>query len=53
MQVFGNGELIYLKDENEYTRQTMRAYSMFVTLNEQRKPVIDAIRERESVYGNE
>jgi predicted nucleotidyltransferase len=53
MQIFEHGTPIYIGDENEFIRQKMRAYSMFVTLNEQRAPIIDAIKERGSVFGNE
>lgn len=53
MQVFEQGVPIYIQDENEYTRQKMRAYSMYATLNEQRAPIIEAIKERGSVFGDE
>ena len=53
MQIFEQGIPIYIKDENEYTRQKMRAYSMYATLSEQRAPIIEAIRERGSVFGDE
>lgn len=53
MQIFEQGKPIYIHDENEFTRQKMRAYSMYATLSEQRAAVIDAIKERGSVFGNE
>jgi len=53
MQIFEQGIPIYIQDENEYTRQKMRAYSMYATLNEQRAPIIEAIKERGSVFGDE
>lgn len=53
MQIFEKGSPIYIHDENEFTRQKMRAYSMYATLSEQRAAIIDAIKERESVFGNE
>ncbi len=53
MQIFSKGIPIYIKDENEYTRQKMRAYSMYATLSEQRAPIIEAIKERGSVFGDE
>ena len=34
MQVFEHGIPIDMADENEFIRQRMRAYSMYVTLNE-------------------
>lgn len=53
MQIFEQGIPIYVDDENEYVRQKMRAYSMYATLCEQRAPVINAIKERGSVFGDE
>ncbi|PAQ14093.1 nucleotidyltransferase [Bacillaceae bacterium SAOS 7] len=53
MQIFEQGKPIYIQDENEFTRQKMRAYSMYATLSEQRAPIIEAIKERGSVFGNE
>jgi len=53
MQIFEQGIPIYIQEENELTRQKMRAYSMYATLSEQRAPIIDAIKERGSVFGDE
>ena len=53
MQIFQQGIPIYILDENEFTRQKMRAYSMYATLSEQRAPIIVAIKARESVFGDE
>lgn len=53
MQIFEQGIPIYIHDENEYTRQKMRAYSMYATLSEQRAQIIEAIKERGSVFGDE
>lgn len=53
MQIFEQGIPIYIKDENELMRQKMRAYSMYAVLNEQRASVIEAIKERGSVFGDE
>ena len=53
MQIFEQGIPIYIHDENEFTRQKMRAYSMYATLSEQRAPIIEAIKERGSVFGDE
>ena len=41
------------EDENEFIRQRMRAYSMYATLNEQRAGIINDIKERGSVFGDE
>lgn len=53
IQIFSQGIPIYIQDENEFTRQKMRAYSMYATLNEQRAGVIESIKERGSVFGDE
>ncbi|SIR37796.1 type VII toxin-antitoxin system MntA family adenylyltransferase antitoxin [Domibacillus enclensis] len=53
MQIFSQGEPIYVKNQEVWTQQKMRAYSMYATLNEQRKPVLDAIKKRGSVFGHE
>ncbi|MCM3128626.1 nucleotidyltransferase domain-containing protein [Paenibacillus provencensis] len=53
MQIFEQGTPIYIHNDNEFTRQKMRAYSMYATLSEQRAGIIDAIKERGSVFGNE
>lgn len=53
MQIFQQGIPIYILDENEFTRQKMRAYSMYATLSEQRAPIIEAIKARGSVFGDE
>ena len=53
MQIFSEGVPIYMQDENEFVRQKMRAYSMYATLSEQRAGIIEAIKKRGSVLGNE
>ena len=53
MQIFAQGIPIYIGNENEYTRQKMRAYSMYATFCEQRAPIIEAIKEGGSVFGHE
>lgn len=53
MQIFSEGVPIYISDENEFIRQKMRAYSMYATLSEQRAVIIEAIKERGSVFGDE
>ena len=53
MQIFEQGVPLLIQDENEFTRQKMRAYSMYATLQEQRAPILNAIKERGSVFGNE
>lgn len=53
MQIFAHGIPIYIQDENEFIRQRMRAYSMYATLNEQRARIINDIKKRGSVFGDE
>jgi len=53
MQIFAQGLPIYIKNENEFIRQKMRAYSMYATLSEQRAPIIEGVIERGSVFGHE
>ena len=53
MRFFSQGIPIYIQDENEFTRQKMRAYSMYAILSEQRALIIEAIKERGSVFGDE
>ncbi|MCM3639454.1 nucleotidyltransferase domain-containing protein [Sporosarcina luteola] len=53
MQIFAQGIPIYIQDENEFIRQRMRAFSMYATLNEQRAVIINDIKERGSVFGDE
>lgn len=53
MQIFEQGIPIYIQDENEFLRQKIRAYSMYAKLSEQRAPVIEAIKKRGSVFGDE
>lgn len=53
MQIFTQGVPIDIKNDNEFTRQKMRAFSMYATLNEQRAPILKAIKERGSVFSNE
>lgn len=53
MQIFAHGIPIYIEDENEFIRQRMRAFSMYTTLNEQRAVILNDIKERGSVFGDE
>jgi len=53
MQIFAHGIPIYIEDENEFIRQRMRAFSMYATLNEQRAVIINDIKARGSVFGDE
>ena len=53
MQIFEQAIPIYILDRNEFIRQKIRAYSMYATLSEQRAPIIEAIKKRGSVFGDE
>lgn len=53
LQIFEQGIPLFIQDEAEFTRQKMRAYSMYATLSEQRAEIIEAIQKRGSVFGNE
>lgn len=53
IQIFSEGIPIYIGDENTFIAQRMRAYSMYVTLNEQRAPVMEAIKESGRVFDHE
>lgn len=53
MQIFSEGIPIFIQNQSEYTRQKMRAYSMYATLSEQRAEIIEGIKERGSVFGDE
>ena len=53
VQIFAHGIPLYIRDENEYLRQRMRAFSMYADFNERLAPVMEAIKSRGSVYGDE
>lgn len=53
MRIFSQGTPLFIQNENEYIRQKMRAYSLYATLSEQRAVVIEGIKKRGSVFGDE
>jgi uncharacterized protein len=53
MQIFESGVPLYICDKDEYTRQKIKAYRMYAELNEQRSVVIEGIKNRGSVFGDE
>jgi Predicted nucleotidyltransferases len=53
MQIFAYGIPLHVRDENEFAGQRMRAYSMYAAFNEQRAPILEAIKERGSVLEHE
>lgn len=52
-QIFSEGVPIYIGNENTLISQRMRILSMYVTLNEQRAPIIEAIKESGRVLDHE
>lgn len=50
-QIYSTGELLYCTDENLFIKERIKAYSMYVTLNEQRAVILEGIKERGSIYG--
>src|SRR5699024_275749 len=44
MQISSQGVPLLIENKNEYIHQRMLAYSMYVTLNEQRAPIIKEIK---------
>ena len=53
MQIFSTGKLISCRDENEFLKQRMRAFSMYIDLNQQRADILQSIQKRESVFCDE
>jgi predicted nucleotidyltransferase len=53
MQIFAHGVPLHIRDEDEFIRQKIKAYRMYADLNEQRAPVLKAIKERGNVFGDE
>jgi predicted nucleotidyltransferase len=53
MQIFTTGKLLECKNENEFVKQRMKAFSMYAGLNQQRAEVLQSIQDRGSVFGNE
>ena len=52
-QIFSKGEVVHMKDRNVFIRERMKALSMYATLNEQRRTVLQAIEERGTIYGSQ
>lgn len=50
-QIVGNGKVIYCSDEKERMFFEMRAFKEYVIFNDERKCIIEKIKERGSVYG--
>ncbi|WP_096198883.1 type VII toxin-antitoxin system MntA family adenylyltransferase antitoxin [Bacillus sp. FJAT-45350] len=50
IQVVANGKLLYCTNEQKKDEFEMLVYKMYAKLNEERKPVLDAIRESGRIY---
>ncbi|OGX79078.1 MULTISPECIES: nucleotidyltransferase domain-containing protein [Exiguobacterium] len=50
MQIFSEGVPLSIQDQNEFTRQQMKAFRMYAELNEQRDIVLKEIKARGSVF---
>lgn len=51
VQILHKGKVIYCSDDQRRMDFAMKAYKMYVKLNEERQIVIDEIRKRGSIYG--
>lgn len=49
-QIVGNGEVIYNRDENLLADFIIRSFKEYALLNEERKEIIDCVRERGKIY---
>nr|WP_204464421.1 nucleotidyltransferase domain-containing protein [Shouchella xiaoxiensis] len=49
-QIYGTGILLHAQNKAFYQQQRMTALSMYARLNEERKPVLDKIKESGSIY---
>lgn len=50
MQIFTEGQVIDCQNQNELTRQQIRAYSMYAAFAEERAPIVQAIKDQGSVF---
>lgn len=50
MQIFIEGQVIDCQNQNELTRQQIRAYSMYAAFAEERAPIVQAIKDKGSVF---
>ncbi|WJY26824.1 type VII toxin-antitoxin system MntA family adenylyltransferase antitoxin [Sporosarcina trichiuri] len=50
-QIFSTGIKISCRDTDEFIKQRVLAYKMYAVLNEQRAGILEAIKQRGSVYG--
>lgn len=50
VQILGNGKIIYSKDDIKTKTFHMEAYREYCMLNEDRKEILDKVRERGAIY---
>ncbi|MGB3588897.1 MAG: nucleotidyltransferase domain-containing protein, partial [Tunicatimonas sp.] len=50
-QVVSTGERIYCRDENELAWWELKVYQLYLTLNDDRKPILEEIKRTGTIYG--
>ena len=50
-QVVSTGERIYTQDENKMAWWELQAYQLYLTLNDDRRPILDEIQKTGTIYG--
>jgi len=51
MQIIHHGKILYCSDEKKRIEFEMKVYKMYARLNEERKVILDRIKESGEVYG--
>ncbi|WP_235715706.1 type VII toxin-antitoxin system MntA family adenylyltransferase antitoxin [Alkalihalobacillus hemicellulosilyticus] len=51
VEIIQSGKIIYCSDDTKRMWYEMRALKMYAKLNEERKPVLDTINEKGTIYG--
>nr|WKN34085.1 nucleotidyltransferase domain-containing protein [Tunicatimonas sp. TK19036] len=50
-QVVSTSERIYTQDENKMAWWELQVYQLYLTLNDDRKPILDEIKKTGTIYG--
>ncbi|WKN40634.1 type VII toxin-antitoxin system MntA family adenylyltransferase antitoxin [Tunicatimonas pelagia] len=50
-QVVSTGERIYCHNENEMAWWKLKVYQLYLTLNDDRKPILEEIKRTRTIYG--
>jgi len=50
-QVVSTGERIYCRDENEMAWWELKVYQLYLTLNDDRRPILEEIKRTGTIYG--